>query len=305
MKDPLYYYSKPSPLTYLPEEKEITNLLRDIPETVPGVVEAVQNTLLHIFWAERYGERLTEKRTSEVNIRSAADMLRRAAEIRKTSLSDPRRNSEKVIGNCRDFSVLSVALMRRKGIPSRARCGFGAYFSTPDMKLRYIDHWVVEYWKPENKKWVMVDSQLDKFQRTALSINFDPLDVPHDMFLTGGHAWKVCRKGEADPETFGIMDMSGMDFILGDMVRDLAALNKTPLLPWDCWGLMLEEEIRDYELLDNVSDATLPGTMEYELISELNQHPRLKVPHTIVSWMGGTDPFEVKLSEVTERIPHG
>jgi hypothetical protein len=101
------------------------------------------------------------------------------------------------------------------------------------------------------------------------------------------------------------MDMSGMGFILGDMVRDLAALYKLPLLPWDCWGVMLDEEIKEYELLDRVSDATLPGTTEYGLISDLNKHPRLKVPEKIVSWMGGTEPFEVKLSEVTERIPRG
>jgi len=305
LKDPLHYYSKPSPFTYLPEEKGITNLLRDLPEMVPGIVETVQNTLLHIFWADRYGERLTEKRSSEVNIRSAADKLRRAYEIKNTGLTEARRNSEKVVGNCRDFTVLSVALMRRKGIPSRARCGFGAYFSTPEMKLRYIDHWVVEYWNHEESRWVMVDSQLDKFQRTALSIKFDPLDVPHDIFQTGGQAWKMCRAGESDPETYGIMDMSGMGFILGDMVRDLAALYKLPLLPWDCWGVMLDEEIKEYELLDRVSDATLPGTTEYGLISDLNKHPRLKVPEKIVSWMGGTEPFEVKLSEVTERVPHG
>lgn len=35
----------------------------------------------------------------------------------------------------------------------------------------------------------------------------DPLDVPHDRFLTGGQAWQLCRTGQVDPEDFGIFDM--------------------------------------------------------------------------------------------------
>jgi hypothetical protein len=47
-------------MTYLPNEPEINTLLKDLPDTVPRIVETVQNTLLHIFWADRYGEKLTE-----------------------------------------------------------------------------------------------------------------------------------------------------------------------------------------------------------------------------------------------------
>jgi hypothetical protein len=289
-------------MTYLPDTKEINALTENLPDTVPDITKTVQNTLLHIFWAEQYGEKLTEARSAEVNIRSAADILRQAYKHNPTSLQETRTLSEKTVGNCRDFTVLSVALMREKGIPARARCGFGAYFSTPDMKLKYIDHWVAEYWNKDEERWVMVDSQIDDFQKKVLNLTFDTLDVPHDMFITGGTGWQMCREGKADPETFGILDMHGMGFIRGDMIRDLAALVKTPLLPWDCWGVILDEDIKDIELLDRVAETTQPATMMYTEIMKLNEHPRLKVPEVITSWEGMGDPIKVKLADVTEKI---
>ena len=296
------YYSTQSPMTYLPNTPEINTLTENLPDTIPEIATTVQNTLLHIFWADQYGERLTETRSAEVNIRSAADLLRQAYRHNPTSLQEKRTLPEKTIGNCRDFTVLSVALMREKHIPARARCGFGAYFSTPEMKLKYIDHWVVEYWNTEDERWVMVDSQIDDFQRRELNLTFDTLDVPHDKFITGGAAWQMCREGKADPETFGILDMHGIDFIRGDMIRDLAALAKTPLLPWDCWGVILDEDIKDVELLDQVAEVTQPATTMYPEIMKLNEHPRLKVPDTIISWEGGKEPSQIKLEDVTEKI---
>jgi hypothetical protein len=50
----------------------------------------------------------------------------------------------------------------------------------------------------------------------------------------------MCRAGEADPSKFGIFvgNLRGLWFIAGDLVRDLAALNKMEMLPWDVWGVM-------------------------------------------------------------------
>jgi hypothetical protein len=289
-------------MTHLPDEPLIRELLRDIPTTVPEIVKVVQNNIIHIFWAERMGVKLPEKRLTEVNIRSAADKLRHIHKLKPVKLTVKRQYTEKLVGNCRDFTVITVALLRQAGVPARARCGFGAYFSAPGDKLRYIDHWVVEYWNRDQERWIMVDAQLDDYQQGVLKLDFDPFDVPSDRFITGGAAWTMCMKEGADPDAFGIFNMSGMGFIRGDMIRDLAALGKIPLLPWDGWGVMLDEEIRHLGLMDRVARVTVPGTTDYEEIDELNRHPMLKVPETIVSWMGGSKPVKVKLSEVTEKM---
>lgn len=84
---------------------------------------------------------------------------------------------------------------------------------------------------------MLVDAQLDAFQCTEMKITFDPLDVPRDQFIVGGRAWQMARSGQVDPERFGIFDMHGLGFVRGNLVRDVAALNKVELLPWDCWGI--------------------------------------------------------------------
>ncbi len=158
-------------------------------------------------------------------------------ELDPRPLAAPRQPASRLVGNCRDFSLLLVGLLRHQGVPARARCGFGRYF-LPD---HYEDHWVGEYWNAAAGRWVLVDAQMDALQRGVLQLPFDPLDVPRDQFITGGHAWQLCRSGAADPETFGIHDMHGLWFVRGNVVRDVAALNKMELLPWDSWGLVYVE----------------------------------------------------------------
>jgi len=97
---------------------------------------------------------------------------------------------------------------------------------------------VVEYWDEAAGAWRLGDAQLDAVQRAALKLPFDPLDTPRDQFLVAGEAWRRCRAGEADPMTFGIMDMHGLWFVAGNLVRDIAALNNMEMLPWDVWGPM-------------------------------------------------------------------
>ncbi|MCW4013112.1 MAG: hypothetical protein NWF07_08990, partial [Candidatus Bathyarchaeota archaeon] len=88
MIDQTEYYATHSPMTYLPETPEINALTENLPDTVPEIAKTVQNTLLHIFWAESYGEKLTEARSAEVNIRSAADILRQAYKHNPASLQE-------------------------------------------------------------------------------------------------------------------------------------------------------------------------------------------------------------------------
>jgi hypothetical protein len=128
----------------------------------------------------------------------------------------------------------------------------------------------------------------------ALQIDFDPTDVPAGAFLTGGDAWRVCRAGQADPAAFGIFDMSGMGFILGDMLRDLAALNKMELLPWDCWGIMNEiggdEDITAAHtiLLDKVAQLTTAAETPLSEIKAIYENePGPRVPPTVRSYVAG------------------
>ena len=158
------------------------------------------------------------------------------------------------------------------------------------MPNHFEDHWVTEYWNAKQARWVLVDAQLDELQCEVLNIPFDPLDVPRDQFIVGGKAWQMCRSG-ADPDSFGIFDMHGLDFVRGDFVRDVASLNKMEMLPWDCWGIILNESLDDPEdlkLLDEMAALTAGDVPEGEMVrSRYEADSRWRVDEPLLSFVNG------------------
>lgn len=226
------------------------DLLIGLPEQVAGLVKVVQENLLHVFWSERYGRILIESDRATLNVRSIAEKLAILRRIDPKPLVFLRPVEQRQVGNCRDFSLLLCTLLRFQGVPARARCGFATYF-LPD---HYEDHWICEIWDATHGHWVKVDAQLDALQQQVLQINFDPLDIPKGRFIPAGVAYQMCRKGEADPDAFGIFDMHGLAFIQGNVVRDLLALNKLEILPWDWgWGYLTEASFENLSLFDHLA----------------------------------------------------
>jgi hypothetical protein len=194
--------------------------------------------------------------------------------------------------NCRHFTVLMVTMLRAQGTPARARCGFGGYFTDGFFE----DHWVCEYWHPGQKRWILVDAQIDGTQRGWFPIDFDVTDVPRDRFLIGGDAWARCRSGAADPGKFGLslVNESGDWWIADNLMRDAAALGNIEVLPWDCWGAMpgpddpLDEEL--CTLFDRLATLTqTPDGSFTELIRLCQADERLRVPAIVRNAVRGRD----------------
>jgi hypothetical protein len=259
----LAFYGVPGPVTGLGPHARLAGAL---PADIAAIRDAVQGLLIHVFWAERYGVNLSEERKAEVNLRRVDRQISRLLELDPSPLDRARPLERRLVGNCRDFTTFTAALLRAKGIPARARCGFATYF-LPD---HFEDHWVCECWDAGARRWLLVDAQLDALQRERLKIDFDPLDVPRDRFVTAGTAWRKCRSGDADPERFGIFDMHGLWFVRGDLVRDFMALNKVELLPWDHgWGHLAGDEEAAYPLMDRIAALTEAPDESFEEIRTL------------------------------------
>src|SRR5262245_26860945 len=211
--------------------------LEALPRDVAALAHAVPGLLIYEYVAKDfYGVTLTDERKAETHIRRVEKMLDRVFELDDRPLDVARPLDKRLVGICHHFALLLVAMLRAKGVPARVRGGFGSYFNAP----YFEDHWVGEYWNDAEARWVLVDAQMDETWRERLAIDFDPLDVPRDRFVVASDAWTRCRAGEADASKFGIFkgDMRGLWFIAGSLIRDVAALDKTELLPWDVWGAM-------------------------------------------------------------------
>jgi len=254
-------------------------LFRDLPRDPGALAVIVQGLLMHEHVAPAYGLKLSGEQHAEAHVRPVEQMLQAIAKRDPRPLSAARAAGERQVGVCRHFTLLHVAMLRSKGVPARARCGFGAYFE----KAKFVDHWVTEYWNESARKWVLVDPQLDARQRELFKISFDPLDVPRDQFLVAGDGWRLCRAGKADPQAFGILDMWGFWFIASNVVRDLAALNNREMLPWDVWGPMTPNDADiDMSLIDRLAELTHdPDAHFAELRAVYDQGPPLSVPPTV------------------------
>jgi len=261
----LDYYTTQGIMT---DPGEYAYLYEELPSNLPELRNVLQGVLIHIFHYHRHGIELSEKRKAEVNIRKVEDMLARIIELDDRPFIFQREPMKRLVANCRDYSVFMTSLLRHKGIPARARCGFETYF-TPG---KYCDHWICEYWNQEKGKWIQIDTQIDSLQIQAFNFEFDPLDLPAGKFLTAGEVWKLCRNGKIDPDLCGIVDLKGLWFVKGNVIRDFMALNKLEVLPWDCNDLMNpEKELNqeDMDLLDRVAELTIKGDSSFSEIRGL------------------------------------
>ncbi len=272
------YYSAPGKHTDLSRHAPLVDHL---PTDPAGLCEVVQGLILHPFWTQAYDVELTPDRGPELQLRRADEMVDRIVELDDSPLHMARDPQRRLVGNCRDFTTLSVAILRHHGVAARARAGFGTYF-TPG---KYIDHWVVEIHNDDGT-WRRFDSQLDELQRSYLKVGFDVLDMPGGTFLDGAEAWQLIRRGEADGDDFGILNLFGIHFARGDLALDLAALNKVELLPWDTWGLNVSQQPPEETdaVRDTVAEVTTRGRLDQ--IRELYENDdRLRVPDEVVSWL--------------------
>ncbi len=298
----LEFYARPGRIT---DPHEYAALFDGLPTNIPALCKVVQGLLIHVFLAEEMGARLSEERKQELNLRMVAKQLARIQEFDPRPLTEPRPIDQRLVCNCRDFSVMLTAMLRHQGVPARARCGFATYFKGNS----YEDHWVCEYWNAAQGRWVMVDPQLDEFQRGLFHIKFDTWDMPRGKFIPGGLAWQMCRVGDADPNRFGILTLRGLWFVRGDLVRDFAALNKMELLPWDGWGIMGQphEEIaeKDNMRLDEVAGLTLADNRSFDALRDLYEHDEsLRVPSVIHSYPDGqVQTVELAGTSVVSNVP--
>jgi hypothetical protein len=271
----LAFYRSPGLFTRLDGfEDEVEGL----PHDVAVIARTVQGLLIQEGLIGAYGVSLPAERIAEKQLHSSVAILARAMSLDSQAIVNPRVPERRVVGVCRHFATLFVAIMRQKGVPARARCGFANYFAA----RKHVDHWVGEYWNAIEGRWVLVDAQIDDRQCELFRVTFDRLDVPRDRFLVAGDAWRACRNG-TDPMTFGVAEteMWGLVEVYGDLFQDLAALQNIELLPWGWYGLATDKSgIGETALIDRLAGISTSANAQAldELRTMIAEDGRLRPP---------------------------
>ena len=284
--DDLDYYAGQSAVT---DPGRASSQLTGIPTDIAGLHRTAHGLVIHYRAEDPVGQGIPEARMAEIDSRHAETMLDRLAALADQPLTEPREPQERLVGCCRDFTVLFLAMARSLAIPARARVGFGSYFIR-DYKL---DHELAEVWDSAENRWRLLDANIgDGYRDPNDGATIDPLDVPRDRFLVAGAAWQRCRRDHDDPATFVVSpqlelpETRGWPYLRHNLVHDLAALNKTEMLLWDGWGLAEQRDVGDDELalLDRLAALTASADPPLAELRRLFQEEPLRVPPVVTSW---------------------
>ncbi|MFC0628566.1 transglutaminase-like domain-containing protein [Kribbella deserti] len=224
---------------------QYTGLIDALPSDLPGIGEVVRNLLIHYRGGgiEFTGDRLAEIDNRWIDTLIGVDQSRNG-----DPLAVPREPFNRVVGCCRDFTLLTVAALRHKGIPARSRIGFATYFAA---EFNH-DHVVTEYWNGD--RWVWADTQLDPADGGV----FDPLDLPPGTMISAAQVWTDYRRGLVDPELYGATDeFKGAWFIRDYVYLELAHRMRDELLLWDIWGEMSADLPADLTATDELAALLL------------------------------------------------
>ncbi|WP_433160340.1 transglutaminase-like domain-containing protein [Kribbella sp. CA-247076] len=243
-----------------------------LPDDVPGIAAVIRGLVIHYRGG---GITFTGERLAEIDHRWVEAMLTTDQKRNGTPLAAPREPVDRIVGCCRDFTLLTVGALRHKGIPARSRIGFADYFQGGYNH----DHVVVEYWNGD--RWVMLDAQLDP----AGDHPFDVHDIPRGPFRSAAEVWLGIRAGDLDADVFGIdpgSPIGGGWFVRNYVHYQHAHLQGDELLLWDNWGPMSPTlDGADVNLTDEIATLLVASdngdeTATKELADRYESNPDLR-----------------------------
>jgi hypothetical protein len=255
----LEFYATPGPMTDL--AACAPGLLDGLPDEPADLMRIVRWCVTTDVALRMQGLPVPDR--GDAQIRPAAAMIARISELDPAPLAQHRPAEKRFVGNCRHFATLACALFRHVGIPARVRAGFAGYFE-PNT---WADHWIIEYWRAAEARWVRVDPQYSDAFFAQLRPGATSESLAGSMYWSGAEAWQRCRRGQLDPDRCNMGgDNWGIGEVRGSALYDFAALNQDEMLPWDLWGRMeaaykSQTDPAYDELLDHVSDVAAVGDL--------------------------------------------
>lgn len=181
-----------------------------------------------------------------------------------------REARNKLHVTCRGQAILLTSILKAKGHPARARSGFAPYIKGDGV---YYDHWITEYYKEDENRWILVDADLHCPDH---EIAFDLNDMPRESFLFGGEAYLGMRRNDyedsqiyyaSNPPTLGLKAaIRGLFYDFHCLMNDEIIFYHVPRYIQEK-GFELSEE--EYKELDELAELILEPDENFEQLFKI------------------------------------
>jgi hypothetical protein len=185
---------------------------------------------------------------------TAAAILAELYRRDKKGIVKNRKEKDRLILTCRLVSILMASILKSKSIPTRVRSGFAPYFRGFGNKS--VDHWINQYWNKKEKRWttIDVDGSLEDY------LEFDPYDMPKDVFDFSADVWLAVRVGETAGNHFwNAGGFTGLKVIAWELFYDFHCLMNNeiiclhqPKYIWNRFDKLTEKELEEIDELANL-----------------------------------------------------
>ena len=193
------FYKKTSPFTELGLYRDFA---RNLPDDINELCILQRKQTIHPvgllnpatrmekdgFWGDLSQVPLTRLNFEEDWFPNALSMFAELLRL-NPEYSVNRSAKDKIHITCRCQAIMLAATLKAKGIPARVRSGFAGYIKEDGEKR---DHWITEWYDEKSGRWILTDADI----HLDSSINFDPNDLPREIYLTGPQAYLKLRRGE-------------------------------------------------------------------------------------------------------------
>lgn len=191
-------------------------------------------------------------------------------------LTIERAEKDRLIVSCRYISVLTVSILKSKGIPARSRSGFAPYFRLTSGKS--TDHWVNQYWNKSEERWVTIDIDI-LLEDTSLN----PFDIPAEEFDFAADVWLGVRKGELDQSHFvSSAGYCGLPAIVEALFQDFHCLMNNEILythfPEYIYGRLNEASLEELSEIDALAELMLGPDKNFNKLMEIwNERKKFRI----------------------------
>lgn len=207
-------------------------LLEQLPTDPPALSAIARNVIVHY---RSQDLDLPAATAGDINLRWIERMLATDQQRHGMPLAEPRAETERLQGCCRDHTLLCVAALRTHGVPARSRIGYAGYFHDG----WHADHVVVEAWL--DGRWRRFDPEIGEgFAALPTPMDIPTAELGSSGFVTAAQVWVGHRAGAIDADRYGVDPantlLRGERYVFDEVIYEIAHRFGDELLLWDGWG---------------------------------------------------------------------